>query len=124
VIRLIAADGHSRRMGLNDEVLATGLLAYELEGETLPVLHGFPVRAVEDRIAQTKDRYRALVPEEHAERMGEGHRAMAGTPEQPTEKLRPWANAGLAYAIRNFGEAGYDTSGLELFARGVVPVLA
>lgn len=46
VIRLIAADGYSRRIGLNDEVLATGFLAYELEGEALPVLHGFPVRAV------------------------------------------------------------------------------
>jgi DMSO/TMAO reductase YedYZ molybdopterin-dependent catalytic subunit len=46
VIRLIAADGYSRRIGLSDEVLATGFLAYELEGETLPVLHGFPVRAV------------------------------------------------------------------------------
>ena len=45
-IGLIAVDGYSSRIELSDEVLANGFLAYELEGETLPVLHGFPVRAV------------------------------------------------------------------------------
>jgi len=46
VIYLTAADGYFTRIQLNDEPPANGILAYELEGETLPVLHGFPVRAV------------------------------------------------------------------------------
>jgi DMSO/TMAO reductase YedYZ molybdopterin-dependent catalytic subunit len=45
-IRLIAADGYSSWVDLSDEVLAGGFLAYEFDGEALPVLHGFPVRAV------------------------------------------------------------------------------
>lgn len=48
---------------------------------------------------------------------------MAGTPEQLVEKLRPWKEAGLGYAIGYFVEAGHDTSGLELFAREVIPAL-
>jgi DMSO/TMAO reductase YedYZ molybdopterin-dependent catalytic subunit len=46
VIYLEAADGYFARIQLNDEALADGFLAYELEGRPLPVLHGFPVRAV------------------------------------------------------------------------------
>lgn len=45
-LRLIAADGYSLRVELSEDALATAFLAYELEGETLPVLHGFPVRFV------------------------------------------------------------------------------
>jgi DMSO/TMAO reductase YedYZ molybdopterin-dependent catalytic subunit len=46
VIRLVSVDGYSTRIQLNDEVLANGFLAYELQGGVLPVLHGFPVRVV------------------------------------------------------------------------------
>jgi len=45
-LRLIAADGYSQRIELSEGVLAAAFLAYELEGEPLPVLHGFPVRFV------------------------------------------------------------------------------
>ena len=45
-LRLIAADGYSHRIDLTEDVLAGAFLAYELEGEALPVLHGFPVRFV------------------------------------------------------------------------------
>jgi len=45
VIRLISVDGYSTRIELS-RTLANGFLAYELQGEVLPVLHGFPVRAV------------------------------------------------------------------------------
>jgi DMSO/TMAO reductase YedYZ molybdopterin-dependent catalytic subunit len=45
-VNLIAADGYSSTVDLSSEVLGRGFLAYELEGKPLPVLHGFPVRAV------------------------------------------------------------------------------
>ncbi len=45
-LRLIADDGYSQQIELSEDVLAAAFLAYELEGETLPVLHGFPVRFV------------------------------------------------------------------------------
>jgi DMSO/TMAO reductase YedYZ molybdopterin-dependent catalytic subunit len=45
-LRLIAADGYSQRIELSEDLLSSAFLAYELEGETLPILHGFPVRFV------------------------------------------------------------------------------
>ncbi len=80
--------------------------------------------AVEDRIAWIVDHYRPFVPEE--DRLGKIEamfRDMAGTPEQLVDKLRPWADAGLAYTIVYFAEAAYDTSGLERFATEVIPAL-
>ena len=50
--------------------------------------------------------------------------AMAGTPEQLAERLRPWANVGLGYAIVYFPQAAYEPTDLELFAREVVPAFA
>jgi len=79
--------------------------------------------AVEDRIAWIKDHYLKLVPEDRAERSAGLHRPMSGTPDQLVEKLRPWANAGMGYALMYFAEAGYDTNGLELFASEVIPAL-
>jgi DMSO/TMAO reductase YedYZ molybdopterin-dependent catalytic subunit len=46
MLRLTAADGYSLQIELDADTLANAFLAYELEGETLPVLHGFPVRFV------------------------------------------------------------------------------
>jgi DMSO/TMAO reductase YedYZ molybdopterin-dependent catalytic subunit len=43
---LISADGYSTQVSLTEGVSETGFLAYEWEGEPLPILHGFPVRAV------------------------------------------------------------------------------
>jgi alkanesulfonate monooxygenase SsuD/methylene tetrahydromethanopterin reductase-like flavin-dependent oxidoreductase (luciferase family) len=52
------------------------------------------------------------------------YRAMAGTPEQLIARLRPWAEAGLGYAIVYFPQAAYGTADLELFAREVMPAFA
>ena len=46
-----------------------------------------------------------------------------GTPDQITEKLSALRDLGLGYAILNFPEAAYDTSGIELFEREVIPAL-
>ncbi|MFI6167969.1 LLM class F420-dependent oxidoreductase [Nocardia sp. NPDC051052] len=47
-----------------------------------------------------------------------------GTPEQIIERLLPIRDLGLGYAIFNFPESAYDTSGIELFEREVAPALA
>lgn len=47
-----------------------------------------------------------------------------GTPEQIVESLRTVGELGMKYAITYFAEAAYDTSGIELFEREVVPALA
>ncbi|MFF2086063.1 LLM class F420-dependent oxidoreductase [Nocardia sp. NPDC058176] len=47
--------------------------------------------------------------------------AAVGTPEQIIERLTTVKDLGLAYAILNFPEAAYDTSGIELFEREVIP---
>jgi F420-dependent oxidoreductase-like protein len=46
-----------------------------------------------------------------------------GTPEQILETLSGLGKAGLRYAITYFAEAAYDTSGIELFEREVIPEL-
>lgn len=46
-----------------------------------------------------------------------------GTPEQIVERLTPIRELGLGYAIFNFPEAAYDTSGIELFEKEVAPAL-
>ncbi|MEU4315586.1 LLM class F420-dependent oxidoreductase [Nocardia sp. NPDC024068] len=50
--------------------------------------------------------------------------AAVGTPEQIVEKLSAVRDRGLGYTILNFPEAAYDTSGIELFEREVIPALS
>ena len=45
-IRLVSADGYSTTVNLEEVLAEEGFLAYEWEGEPVPVLHGFPLRAV------------------------------------------------------------------------------
>ena len=45
-VRLFGADGYSVEVPLKDTVSGGSFLAYEWEGKALPVLHGFPLRAV------------------------------------------------------------------------------
>ncbi|MGY2119962.1 LLM class F420-dependent oxidoreductase [Nocardia gipuzkoensis] len=50
--------------------------------------------------------------------------AAVGTPEQIIENLTRVRDLGLGYAILNFPESAYDTSGIELFEREVIPALS
>lgn len=50
--------------------------------------------------------------------------AAVGTPEQIVEKLSAVRDRGLGYAIFNFPEAAYDTGGIELLEREVLPALS
>jgi DMSO/TMAO reductase YedYZ molybdopterin-dependent catalytic subunit len=45
-IKLVSADGYVASVDMSMALSESSLLAYEWEGEPLPVLHGFPVRAV------------------------------------------------------------------------------
>ena len=48
----------------------------------------------------------------------------SGTPEQIIERLIRMRDLGCEYAILYFPEAAYDRSGIELFAREVIPALS
>jgi hypothetical protein len=50
--------------------------------------------------------------------------SLAGTTEQLVERLRALDGLGLAYAICYFPEAAYDRSGIDLFAKEVLPALS
>ncbi len=45
-LRLLSADGYAVTVSLEEVVSKGGFLAYQWEDDPLPVLHGFPVRAV------------------------------------------------------------------------------
>jgi F420-dependent oxidoreductase-like protein len=76
---------------------------------------------VEDKINWVKNHYRRFISEERIDGVESMMRKMAGTPEQLIERIKPWSDAGMAYAICYFVDAAYDTSGLERFAREVMP---
>lgn len=79
--------------------------------------------AVTDRLDWIEDHYRSTAASEKAAGIRRSFEKMAGTPDQLVEKLRPWVEAGMGYAICYFTEAAYDTAGLERFAREVAPEL-
>ena len=82
---------------------------------------------VEERLAWLGDHARKSgLSQERAEEAVAGARKgiAVGTPEQIIEKLGALGEAGLGYAITYFAEAAYDTSGIELFEREVIPALA
>lgn len=78
-------------------------------------------REVRERVEWIKNRYLPYVEPERAERTA--GQFLAGTPEQLVEQLAPWRGAGMGYLIAYFSEAAFDTSGIELFGREVVPAL-
>jgi DMSO/TMAO reductase YedYZ molybdopterin-dependent catalytic subunit len=43
---MVAADGYESQMDIKLALKEGNFLAYEWEGQPLPVLHGFPLRAV------------------------------------------------------------------------------
>ena len=79
---------------------------------------------VDDRIAWVEEHYANTVPDKAPGVAEEFRRGpLVGTPEQIVEKLRELQGLGMTYAITYFAEAAYDRTGIELFAREVVPHL-
>lgn len=80
---------------------------------------------VEARLAELEARLLPHVGPEKTAKQLAGFRGMpaVGTPEQVVENLQALRRAGLAYAIFYFPEAAYDTTGIEMFEREVLPHL-
>lgn len=63
------------------------------------------------------------VPADKVQRQLELYEEMSGTPTQIAERLTKWQEAGMSYAIAYMPDVAYDRSGLELFAKEVIPAL-
>ena len=90
------------------------------------VVIGRDEREVEDRLAGIRDRLvQGGVSEDRADKRIADFRSgpLTGTPEQLVERLREYEKVGMTYAITNFAEAAYDTSGIKLFEEEVLPEL-
>jgi F420-dependent oxidoreductase-like protein len=79
---------------------------------------------VEERIAWAGSHLDGFVPGHRVDWLADLYRKTSGTPEEIVAMLKEWEQAGLSYAIINFADAAYDTTGLELFAREVVPAFS
>ncbi|BDT96508.1 MULTISPECIES: LLM class F420-dependent oxidoreductase [Nocardia] len=91
------------------------------------VVIGSTQAEVDDRLAALKARLTPVIGTDatesyFAQLYNSG--AATGTPEQIVANLRRVADLGLGYAIFNFPESAYDTSGIELFEREVLPALS
>ncbi|MFI9407623.1 LLM class F420-dependent oxidoreductase [Nocardia sp. NPDC052316] len=81
---------------------------------------------VEERLSAIQAKLVPAIGEDQAKGYVDGMfrtSAATGTPEQVIEKLSAIRDLGLGYAIFNFPESAYDTSGIELFEREVAPAL-
>jgi F420-dependent oxidoreductase-like protein len=90
------------------------------------VVIGTTEKEVRDRLASIRSRYESVLTPELAEQSVDSlaKSPLAGTPEQIVERLREMNDLGMNYTIVYFAEAAYDHSGIELFAKEVVPALA
>ena len=75
----------------------------------------------EEKVEGLRTRLLRFVPEERADLQAGFYEERSGTPEKIISDLKSWEAEGMGYAIVNFADAAYDTSGLELFAREVIP---
>ncbi len=81
---------------------------------------------VQDRLNWMYEHFRrGGVPEQLATEQVESlcTQPLVGTPEQIVEALRELEALGMTYAICYFAEAAYDTTGIDLFERQVLPEL-
>jgi F420-dependent oxidoreductase-like protein len=110
--------GHCRDIGRDvDEIVRSA---------DYNVVIGRDEAEVEQRFAELEDRYRPFLAPQGLARAVKMWRdgVLVGTPEQIVEQLQTLAGLGLGYSILYFGEAAYDRSGIDLFAKEVIPALA
>ncbi|MFC9439360.1 LLM class F420-dependent oxidoreductase [Nocardia sp. NPDC057030] len=82
---------------------------------------------VQERLSEIQAKLAAVIGENEAKTYVDNMfrpSLAVGTPEQIIERLTPVRDLGLGYAIFNFPESAYDTSGIELFEKEVAPALA
>ena len=89
------------------------------------VVIGATQSEVEDRLRRHRERIEPILGAAKAAEHTESLRGMPafGTPEQIVENLSALKTAGMTYAITYFAEAAYDTSGIEMFEKEVIPAL-
>jgi F420-dependent oxidoreductase-like protein len=109
--------GHCRDVGRDfDEIVRSAnfnVICAETEAE------------VADKRAALIEHYTPHIGRERAEKaVAKNFGAMSGTPEQLVEELSEWNRVGMTYAISYFADTAYDTTGLELYAREVMPALS
>jgi alkanesulfonate monooxygenase SsuD/methylene tetrahydromethanopterin reductase-like flavin-dependent oxidoreductase (luciferase family) len=92
----------------------------------LDVVIGATEKDVEDRIAWLDDHFRraGLADDKRESRIEELRRSPGvGTAEQLVERLQALEARGMTYLIAYFFEAAYDTTGIAMFERDVMPEL-
>ena len=92
----------------------------------LDICIGATEKDVEDRLRWLEDHLRrAGLPDRDAESRVEALRNSpgAGTVEQVVERLKELEKLGATYLIAYFFEAAYDTTGIAMFERDVIPEL-
>jgi F420-dependent oxidoreductase-like protein len=109
---------HCRELGTDYDAIVRSANYFVAIGET--------EKDVQDRVEWIRAHYAPLVPADALERVVRQWATgpLVGTPEQITERLLGLGKLGMSYAILQFLDAAYDRSGIELFARTVVPELA
>src|SRR5665647_115071 len=109
-------EGHCRDIGRDFDAIT--------RSANYNVVIGRTEAEVEDRMAWIAEHFHRVLPHRVAETV-ESFRSgpLVGTPEQIVAKLTELRGLGMTYAITYFAEAAYDTSGIELFEREVVPAL-
>jgi F420-dependent oxidoreductase-like protein len=105
--------GHCEDVGTDFEAITRStnfnILCAETEAE------------VQEKKGRLLAHLKQYVPAEAAERTARLHDAASGTPEQVIEWLERYEDAGMGYAIVYFADVANDRSGLELFAKEVIP---
>ena len=124
-------DGSSEGFSHKSRVLAEHCKEIGRDFETIVrsteynVVIGATEAEIRDRLAWFRDHHAPFIHGEELERACRGlaDGLLVGTPEQIAERLVGMVGRGLEYAILYFPEIAYDRSGLDLFARHVVPAL-
>jgi F420-dependent oxidoreductase-like protein len=78
---------------------------------------------VKERLGWLRAHYAERLPPELVDRAVRNASAVTGTPDQITEILQPWKEAGLGYLICYLPEVAYDRTGLEWIGREIAPNL-
>jgi F420-dependent oxidoreductase-like protein len=113
VEKSVILKGHCRDEGTDYESI--------VRSSNFNVLCAPTEREVEERKAWLRSHMKTYVSDPAAERFAAMYDETSGTPEQIIEWLKDWEKAGMGYAIVNFADVAYDRTGLELFAREVIP---
>jgi F420-dependent oxidoreductase-like protein len=110
--------GHCRDLGTDFEAIT--------RSANYNVVIGRDRAEVDQRLGWLREHYAPFLSADVLESTLQGiaDGPLVGTPEQVVEALQQMQALGMTYAIVNFAESAYDTSGVELFEREVVPALA